>query len=290
MINKTNAKFNIYYLNFSKVYETKMLLNHHVTERITKERRISQQSSANIGIPKDLLTLNYSENKGEFSKLTETIKVKEEKSVVLNEIINICKIPTSISELNEGDLIKIDNIKIKFYSDEGTQLIMSLLNKDVFEGIQYEGYAVNNFISACLNDISYLLKCEFDENELIFKIPMENSSEFESKYSINDLLIGKLSIIGVYKGEISEDEFKQSLISRIETENESENLSKIKSSSKEKIASTQRDINSEDKKLPYIDIFAIIQNINYTEQTEETKKSIWNQFKEKIINITSNGG
>lgn len=39
---------------------------------------------------------------------------------------------------------------------------------------------------------------------------MESNYVFESKYSINDLLIGKLSLIGIYKGSISEMVFKRS--------------------------------------------------------------------------------
>ena len=42
-------------------------------------------------------------------------------------------------------------------------------------------------------------------SEIIIKIPMEIQSEFENKYNINDLLIGHVSIVGIYKGIVKEE-------------------------------------------------------------------------------------
>ena len=36
----------------------------------------------------------------------------------------------------------------------------------------------------------------------MIKIPMDVQSEFESQYSIDDLLIGHVSVVGIYKGII----------------------------------------------------------------------------------------
>ena len=63
-----------------------------------------------------------------------------------------------------------------------------------------------------LQDYAYILKgLVYDESmkepisEIIIKIPMEIQSEFENKYNINDLLIGHVSVVGIYKGIISEE-------------------------------------------------------------------------------------
>ena len=71
---------------------------------------------------------------------------------------------------------------------------------------------VNNLISSMLQDYSYILKgkvydSEFQNvvDEIIIKIPMEIQTEFENKYSIDDLLIGHVSVVGIYKGEVEEE-------------------------------------------------------------------------------------
>ena len=63
-----------------------------------------------------------------------------------------------------------------------------------------------------LQDYAYILKgTVFDDNikdavaEIIIKIPLEIQNEFENKYCINDLLIGHVSIVGVYKGLVEEE-------------------------------------------------------------------------------------
>lgn len=217
-------KFNIFYLNFSKVYETKMLINNLVSEKITKEKSYNTKSNNEIGFSNEIFSLKHADSEGEYFKLTETLKVKEAKSVVLRDILKRCIIIKNINELNEGDLVLINDVNIEFFDDEETERMLSLLPKDSLRGMNVEGFDVSNFILKYFNDSAYHLKCEFDGKELVFKIPMESNSEFESKYSINDLLIGKLSIIGIYKGDISEMDFKRSnFLTALEQNNTSQN-------------------------------------------------------------------
>lgn len=56
--------------------------------------------------------------------------------------------------------------------------------------------------NALSKDYSYLLSSNFAGKNLVIKIPMSAEGEFENKYSIDDLLIGNVGIIGVYKGAI----------------------------------------------------------------------------------------
>ncbi|OFI05970.1 hypothetical protein CLOACE_13510 [Clostridium acetireducens DSM 10703] len=71
---------------------------------------------------------------------------------------------------------------------------------------------LNNLVSSMLQDYAYILKgTVFDDNikdavaEIIIKIPLEIQNKFENKYCINDLLIGHVSIVGVYKGLVEEE-------------------------------------------------------------------------------------
>ena len=104
--------FNIFYLNFSKVYETKMIINNLVSEKITKEKSYRAESNNEIGFSSDIFSLKHTDSEGEYFKLTETLKVKEAKSVVLKEILERCMNIKKIDEMNEGDLL---NPKLFFY-------------------------------------------------------------------------------------------------------------------------------------------------------------------------------
>jgi len=281
-------KFNIFYLNFSKVYETKMLINNLVSQTITKEQSHYSNSNNEIGFSNDVFSLKYGNNEGEYYKLTETLKVKEEKSVILNKILEHCNTVKKLEDLQEGDLILINDVNIEFFDDEETERMLSLLPKEALSGMVYEGFDVSNFILKYFNDSAYHLKCEFDKKELVFKIPMENSTEFESKYSINDLLIGKLSIVGIYKGEISEKDFKRSNFLTALEQNNSQHPKDYNN----KIISSNEKNHSEDVKdkfdkneLKYLDIFAIIQKINFKEEITDENKSFLKRTFDKIKNL-----
>lgn len=272
-------KFNIFYLNFSKVYETRMLINNLVSEKITREKSYNSKSNNSIGVSNDIFSLNHTDSKGEYFKLTETLRVKEAKSVVLEDILKHCTTIENINEMNEGDLVLINDVNIEFFDDEETERMLSLLPKDSLRGMNVEGFDVSNFILKYFNDSAYHLKCEFDGGKFVFKIPMESNSEFESKYSINDLLIGKLSIIGIYKGDISEMDFKRSnFLTALEQNNTSQNSinQKIIQSNEENVVDKSNN-ESNNENLPYIDIFAIIQIINFKDESK-SDESCWSRI------------
>lgn len=280
-------KFNIFYLNFSKVYETKMLINNLVSEKITREKSYNTKSNNEIGFSNEIFSLKHTDSEGEYFKLTETLKVKEAKSVVLRDILKRCTTIENINEMNEGDLVLINDVNIEFFDDEETERMLSLLPKDSLRGMNVEGFDVSNFILKYFNDSAYHLKCKFDDGkELVFKIPMESNTEFESKYSINDLLIGKLSIIGIYKGDISEMDFKRSnFLTALEQNNSSQNStnSNIVQSNEENTGNVSNK-ESNKKDLSYIDIFAIIQNINFKDESRKDS-SFWSKMISTIKSI-----
>ena len=275
---RRGMKFNIFYLNFSKVYETKMLINNLVSEEITREKSYNTKSNNEIGFSNEIFSLKHTDSEGEYFKLTETLKVKEAKSVVLRDILKRC---TTIENINE-----MNDVNIEFFDDEETERMLSLLPKDSLRGMNVEGFDVSNFILKYFNDSAYHLKCEFDGKELVFKIPMESNTEFESKYSINDLLIGKLSIIGIYKGDISEMDFKRSnFVTALEQNNTSQNSTNpnIVQSNEENTGNVSNK-KSNNKDLSYIDIFAIIQNINFKDESKNDS-SFWSKMVSAIKSI-----
>lgn len=264
--------FNIYYLNFSKVYDLNMLLNNFQTEEIVSETQTSAKSKNDMGIKTDIMALNHQKEHGEYSKFTEKIKVKTEKSTLVNNLIPLCENTKNINNVDEGTLSIIKNVKIRFYNDEENQRMFSLFKKRIFDDINVEGIDINNLISPVISDIPYFMKCELNNETIVFKIPMEDKSEFENKYTIDDLLIGNLTIIGVYKGKIDEKDFKRTtLYTALENEKNNNTVTNIIDSSYEPKNNSDTYNNTTEH---FIDIFAIIQNINPKETDKENKPKV----------------
>lgn len=102
---------------------------------------------------------------------------------------------------NDGALIRLDNVKLKIENEQLVRLF-KVLSRDIIKGQVANGIDVNNALNALSKDYAYLLSANFASKNLVIKIPMSAEGEFENKYSIDDLLIGNVGIIGVYKGAI----------------------------------------------------------------------------------------
>ena len=61
-------------------------------------------------------------------------------------------------------------------------------------------------------DYSYKLKGDIfgSDDKLIIKIPLTFESEFENLYNVDDLFIGNVSVIGIYKGKTQINNLKNS--------------------------------------------------------------------------------
>lgn len=286
--------FNIYYLNFSKVYEMAMIINNQIVKSFQKERgysdelSFSSKSGIDVSVGDGLLTSvkssissNYSEKQTTNSKVVESIEVQTTKSTLLRRILTYCKSDISITdETKEGDLIKLDNVKLRLLDEESLRQFL-VLKRDALKGLRVEGMEVNNIVSSMLQDYSYVLIGEIDgdnEKEIVIKIPMESQAEFENKYKVDDVLIGKVSIIGIYKGEVKEETITANTFSFFREKGEEETAEQkgriIKSNTQGiKKPNAKKDYGVYD----YIDVFAIIQDVNFKEITSP-KLHWWNRL------------
>lgn len=284
--------FNIYYLNFNKVYEIAMMINNIIPEKLEKERSIKKElyKKKNYSTEASLESEEYlakikavsGNEKGSSSttsnKMIETLNVKTTKSILLREIERKCK-KYDEKAIYEGDLVKIDNVKLTIYEQNNLREIQ-LLRKDALKGFSVQGLDVNNLISSMLSDYCYVLTGTVDnsEKDIILKIPMELNNEFENKYNVYDLLIGKVSIIGVYKEEVFGSEIYDSTFqyfTNIGENQQTQNAGKVlKSSADLKIEENNNKMSSsQNNKYNFIDIIGIIQNIEFNQ--EEKKKDKW---------------
>lgn len=290
---KKSKDFNIYYLNFSKVYEMAMIINNQIVKSIQREKGITEETSysrtlgLDMSIGDGLLSSVKSAISSDFSdkhitntKVVESIEVQTTKSTLLRKILSYCKTPCYISDdVNEGDLIKLDGVQLRLLDEESLRQFL-ILKRDALKGFRVEGMEVNNLISSMLQDYSYVLVGTIaggeTEEEILIKIPMEAQAEFENKYKVDDVLIGKVSIIGIYKGRVKEDVITANTFSffRDKGEEEQINLPKriIQSSDNRNMSINS---NKEYGEYDYLDVLAIVQDVNFNEVTKAAVKLHW---------------
>lgn len=268
--------FNTYYINYPKVFEIAMLINNKIKinaeESIKKQKGYKQsygiESSFNIKklpIKGDL--------GGEYSELTnheykEIQEIKNTNSTYLREIIKKCKKVENLNNLNNGDLVKIDNVKLKIWNNEEILQANSIIS-GAFNGNTVDTYSdgqafkinVNSLTNMILKDYKYYLMCTKGEEKFYIDIPMSAEKEFENKYSIYDLEIGLVNIIGIYRTEYYDPENKTTYSKLQELGNKQNiEIDEMKSSRE-----LQENINQLIKleKAPYIDLIAIIQDLSF---------------------------
>ena len=165
-----------------------------------------------------------------------------------------------------------------------------ILRRDALKGMRVEGMEINNLIGSMLQDYAYILKgIVYDESmetaisEIIIKIPMEIQSEFENKYNINDLLIGHVSIVGIYKGIVKEEFITSNTFTyfqEVDTRKgkQAETAGKIIKSNTPSVSNNKHP-NKSNKNYHFVDTLAIIQDVAFKlEEVPALKLHWWNKF------------
>lgn len=280
--------FNIYYINFPKVYEIKMMLGNIILLNKELEKNKNIEGGAELGAKIDIGNKFFKlfnvegDGKGRISgssaqKVLETFEVKTTKSVILNDVLENSKSVKSFDKVVEGELVRIDNVSLTL-ENEPELRVVKLFTSDAFKGMTVpgaQGFDINNLFNSMFKDYAYKLKGTISdlEEKILIKIPMTFENEFESSYSVDDLFIGKVSLVGLYKGKIKLGELKNSLEffqeigniqSMVNTQSEDD---EIQNSQYEDIKNTNTynpfvSSLQDDKEYHYIDILSIIQIIN----------------------------
>ena len=219
MSSELKKVFNIYYINFSKVYEISMMINNVILSSIQRENSSSSENtnsvSANSSIStaldnlasiKSYMGTQLTEKQTNSSKMVESLDVKTTKSILLKQIDKRSKVIEDFTACSEGDLVKVDNVKLRILNEENLREL-KIFRSNALKDFRVEGVDVNNLITSMLKDYSYLLYGQMPNSSemIVIKIPMELENEFESNYNIDDITIGRVSIIGVYKGIVEEE-------------------------------------------------------------------------------------
>ena len=309
MSEEKSRDFNIYYLNFSKVYEIAMMINNIILTKIERDNttgsseeysnssELSTQGSEKflMGI-KSSMSSNSKETYYSSQKVVESLDVQTTKSILLRRIIDKCSVVKDFKNVSEGDLIKIDVVKFELFDEESLRQFL-VLRRDAFKGMRVEGVELNNLIASMLQDYAYILKGTFsskqgsdNQKEIMIKIPMDVKSEFESQYSIDDLLIGHVSVVGIYKGIVKESFISSSTYSYLQEVGARQNNTEIASSKIIKSNTVQKEdvvTHTSNKEYNFIDVLAVIQDVAFEYEPPKQKKKLhwWNRLGTWLSNL-----
>lgn len=282
--------FNTYYINIDKVFEIAMLINNKIAISIQKERTMEDSESlkenqnANINLEylkvvKSGITYDdtYTKTNSEKNRVLENFDVKTTKSNLLDTIIKKCKEYEEERKLLPGDLLILNDVKIELMNQEETMQISKMLLNGAFNGTNLSStsdemkmdFNISSLTNSMLKDCCYELKCSTGNLNFYIKIPMSSENDFENSYNIYDLLIGKMTLIGVYIGQDEEQKYRSAFDYFNNNQTKTEEVEYQESGLKKSASSEINSVNgngSEDKNKNeirnYVDIIAIIQEIN----------------------------
>lgn len=282
---KDNKLFNLFYLNTSKAHEIAMLIDNKIIKNIESEQISSYTSKANytftLGKKENLLSENgVSVEEISKQRVFESFDVKQTKSIMLRKIYDEISKAKNWN-FNEGNLVLLENIQLQQLNVDDTVMILNVLQDSKFKNQQNDDIEINlnKMMDKMLDDftIDYSFDYESKDNikhNCIIRLPYKSMNNFENGYQHNDLQLGRLSIVGIYRGEI-DFSLKESISSKFlelisqsyyqQQKNELVDVGmKLSDNSSE---SSKVDFNFDHKKLTgkrhLIDVIAIIQEINF---------------------------
>ena len=294
MIKEDNKKeyesFNLYYMNLNKVYEISMMINNVIVSSCEKEtgniitnkkyRKSSiegQIDSKYLASVKSILETGNSREKVSSSKMIEKLDIKTTKSILLKTIKNKAKEITNLDNCKEGELVLLKNVKLSILDKKNLRQML-LLKRDALKGIQVEGIEINNIVNSMIKDYSYILsgslKSDENDQQFVIKIPFEIENEFENNYSVDDIILGNVSVIGIYKNKNNIEDIANNTLNYFSNNDFDNRNTKFFQSSKQDIKNN----NDYDgiKEAHYIDVIGIIQEIKFNDLIPV---GFWNKIK-----------
>lgn len=276
-------------MNFSKVYEIKMMLSNIIKTEGSIETEqgdtIDAEMQAKMGT-KFLKLFNaevgadVKSGSSDSQKVLENFKVTMTKSLILSEVMDKCEIIASFPEgMSEGQLVRIDNVSLSLENETELRTVKMFSNGS-FKGMKLPeagGLDVNNLFNSMFKDYSYKLKGEIagSTDKLLVKIPLTFESEFESLYNVDDLFIGNVSIIGIYKGKTKINSLKNSFEFFQELGQVSSDDADLEVHNSQYSQPTVIKLKSEDDESDYnyIDLLAIVQVVQPKSDDASAKKT-----------------
>ena len=179
-----------------------------------------------------------------------------------------------------GKLVKIKDVYLTVVNSNDVLAKKALMSCWVSQ-VPVKGIGNMNFTSlveVMFKGSAYVLCGElphrFGSNEhMMLKIPMSAENEMESQYSISDIEIGKVTVLGIYRGEFERSDVERK-INRMMALNDSSKKNQeqtvdfqdsgmdIEDGVQEEAKKDIPNASGTQGKVHYIDVIAIIQDLN----------------------------
>lgn len=270
--------FNIYYINYEKATEISMLIDNQVIESITRTKGKETSAEGEGDVSTDSLTKipwlgkhipSFSFD-GSFShsrskQVEDTIKVVSTKSTMLRPLYEKSTEVKKLSDSKVGNLIKIKGVNLSVVNLSDVLAIKTLLNGLIKQiPVNDDNLDLTSIFPVLFKDSTYLIEGEFKQKDIkekfIIKIPMNSEAELESNYSVSDLEIGDVTVIGIYRGKFDKKQILKKSNVMMALNNTTPTEGSDDGSDIEDGSSDQATNNSEN--VHYIDVISIIQELN----------------------------
>lgn len=279
---QTPELFTVYYMNQDKVFEMRMLLDNRLRTGHTGEQTGSTSSEANInaeaGAKVPFLTELQGNIEGKIghekqTRMVDTLEYIHTKSRMLSDIIARCNIFEG-SSANEGDLVYIDNVNLELLNEDEVRALVAIMT-GTFDGFtvpESGGLDIGHMFQSIVKaGASFKLRGKAGHgcsDPILLKIPIDSGSLFESGYSIDDLLIGKVGVVGICKGKVKTDDLRSSFdyFQTKDKQQPSEDDGFIECT-EDAGAEPEGPQNEDDGKPTYIDVLSIIQAVKAKPET-----------------------
>lgn len=282
MSNKTKAPdlFTVYYMNHPKVYEMRMLLDNTLWKDGSNEEDKATSGNAEIHakgetkfpiFPKFTAQANGNLGHEKRTKMIDTFEYINTVSRMLADIKRNC-LNFYKEERSEGDLVYIDNVRLSLLNEDEVRTLITVMS-GTFDGITIPeaggldvGHLFQSFIKSGTSFKLIGKTGDGKSNDIILKIPIDGADLFESGYSIDDLLIGKVGIIGICKGKVypsnlrSSYEYFQTKGKTAEPEDDGFIDGSYKERTDDQVDNPTTE--EDETEATYIDVIAVIQAVN----------------------------
>jgi len=275
--------FNLFYINTPKVHEIAMLIDNKIMKTVESERTSQQITKSNFSLRlnksgTDGTSLSHITEDSIKNSVYESFDVKITKSIMLRTIYSYIKREQTKKSEELGNILLFRNVELEQFNTDDTVMVLNILKDGTInpfiEGDNFE-LNLSKMIDRLLEDFTIDYIFENNGKKYLIRIPYKSSEYFENSYSHNDLQLGKLSVIGIYRGEIDFTHinsissrflefFSQSYKNELNQNNRNRQLElKLSSNIND---DNDYEFNIEHKKLKgkyhLIDLIAIIQEIN----------------------------
>ncbi|TCO79417.1 hypothetical protein [Marinisporobacter balticus] len=285
---KNNKKdlFNLFYINTSKVHEIAMLLDNKIMKTVEMEQSSEEilKYDSTFNFTKDGLggiSHNQVKENNNKKSVFESFDVKTTKSIMLRKIYKVAKNAKENKKTELGKVVMFTNTTLNQQNTDDTVMILNILKDSEMKNVSNDDNIelnMSKMMDELLDDFTIDYTFEENSEKYIIRIPYKSKNYFENSYSHNDLQLGKLSIIGIYRGKINfakidsiSSKFLELLSQSYKKEKEKGSTNGLlqSSSSEENIENPLSYFNFSHKRLDgehhLIDLIAIIQEISFEE-------------------------